>query len=121
MTVNRNRVFRFTAEQLIERHSRQLAFDIPQCHIHACDGVIHHRTISPVGVHLHHLPQIFDVVAIAPHQKWFQVFIHHGFYRQRPLLKRGAAIADKIFIGGDFDQHQVVAIRAGDETFNVGD
>jgi len=61
------------------------------------------------------------VIAVAPHQQWFQIFIYHRFHRQRTLLKRSAAITDNIFIGSDLDQHQIVTIRAGDEAFNVSD
>src|SRR5262249_33433912 len=60
MDVNGGGFTTFAAEQLINRHVRQFALNIPQCHIDAGDRVVQHRTVTPVAVDHHHLPVVFN-------------------------------------------------------------
>lgn len=39
----------FAAEELVQRHARHLALDIPQRLIHAAEGVVENWTVAPVG------------------------------------------------------------------------
>ena len=41
------------------------ALDVPQRHVDAADGVVQHRAVAPVGVDVHHVPQVFDVGRVA--------------------------------------------------------
>ena len=52
------------APQLVARHVRQLALDVPQRHVHAADGVVQHGPVAPVAADHHGLPQVLDVARV---------------------------------------------------------
>ena len=64
MSVSGDGIPGLAAQQLIKRHIGKLTFNIPQRHIHAGYGVIHYGAISPVGIDVHHLPEIFNIVGV---------------------------------------------------------
>src|SRR5205814_6668891 len=79
------------AEQLIEGHPGALALDVPQRDVHAAHRVEQRRTVTPVGADVARLPDVLDLVDVAPDQKRLEVLLDRRLDDQRPLRERGAA------------------------------
>jgi hypothetical protein len=65
MAVDHGRLTAFAAQKIVDRHIGDFTFDIPKRLIHSTDGVVQHRAVAPVGIDIHHVPQVFDVGRIA--------------------------------------------------------
>ena len=52
MGVDRCCLTAFAAQQLVNRHVRQLALNIPQGHVHPGDGIVQHRAITMSSIRL---------------------------------------------------------------------
>ena len=56
------------APELIEGHVCQLALDIPKGHVDAGHGIVDDRSVPPIGIDHHQVPQIFDLIGIPSDQ-----------------------------------------------------
>ena len=93
MPVYRYTFTAFSTEQLIQRHIRHLSFDVPQSHIHTGNRIVGDRTVSPVSILMHQLPQILYGIHISSPKQRIQIFLYYGFYCQMAIGKCGTAKA----------------------------
>ena len=102
----------FPAEQLVERHSRQLPLDVPQRHVYPGQRVVEHGAVAPIA-HTHGgLPDVLNVGGVLANEERAQVFLDGGYHRQIAVGKRGAAYAVQAgFVGLHLYGHQVDALR----------
>jgi hypothetical protein len=92
-------VTHLAAEQLIERHPGTLALDIPERDVDPAHGVEQHRTVAPVRAHVGRLPDVLDLVDVAPDQERLQVLVERRLDDQRALGEGRAAPADQARLG----------------------
>ena len=52
------------AQKLINRKTRPLAFNIPERHIDAAQGIVEHRPVPPIRTRIGGLPKVFDIVRV---------------------------------------------------------
>ena len=101
-------------EELIDRHTRALALDVPQRHVDAAQRVVEHRPAAPVRRHVRRLVDVLDVVGVAADEERLEVLLDRGHDRQRPLRKRRAAQPVQSWLARlDLDDDQADAIRRG--------
>jgi len=92
----------FAAHQLIDRHARLAALDIPERLVDAADGAVQHRPVLPVRAVVAGLPDIFDAIRGLASRNGFRYFSRPGFTRSARLRESGAAVAvEAILVGGD--------------------
>src|SRR5471030_2919824 len=109
------------AKELEERHIRHLALDVPQGHIDAGDRVVLDRTIAPVSVLMHQLPEFFDRFGIPTDQERPEILLDQTFDRDMPVSKgRAAESIQAILVGLKFHDNQVDAFRRGQDDFYIG-
>lgn len=120
--VDRDALPDLSAEELVEGHIRQLALDVPQRHVHAGNSVVFNGAVAPVGVLVHQLPQLLDVLRVPPHKKRLQVLLHQMPDRQVAVGKGGApqAIQPRL-VGLDLDGHKVDPLRRSADDFDACD
>ena len=110
------------AEQLVDRHVGALALDVPQRDVHAAHRVEQHAAVSPVRADVGRLPDIFDLVDVAPDEKRLEVLLDGGLHHQGALGEGGAAIADQArFARHDLHDDQSDPVRRGEDGLDVGD
>jgi hypothetical protein len=93
---------RCAAEQLVQRHVRHLAGQVPEGDIHGADGA--HLGARPAAERhrLQHIrPQPVDLRRIAPQQHGRKRTVHHGFLGFRVRIR--FAQAHQAAIGVDAD------------------
>ncbi len=122
VAVHRDALPDLPAEELVEGHVGQLALDVPEGHVHAGDGVVFDGPVAPVGVLVHQLPKLLDVLRVPPHQERLQVLLHQMPDRQVAVGKGGApqAIQPRL-VGLDLDGHKVDPLRRSADDFDAGD
>ncbi len=110
------------AEQLIERHPRAFAFDVPERDVHAAHRVEEHRPVAPVRAHVARLPDVFNLVHVAADEERLQVVVERGLDDERTLRERRAAPADETRLGR-FDLHddEPNAVRRRQDRLDVAD
>ena len=69
MTINGNTFSDGTAEELIHGHVGHFALDVPQSYIHTGDGIVFNAAVAPVGILVHKLPQLLNVLDIATYKQ----------------------------------------------------
>lgn len=114
---------RLAAEQLINGHSGAFAFDVPERLIESAEGVVENGTVAPVRAGVGGLPDVLDVVGVAPAAERVEVFLNGGFHRERALVERGAAQAVQAgFAGLDLhDDHAHARLGRGEDGSHAGD
>ena len=92
-------------EQLIDRHFRDLAGDVPQRDVDAADRV-HDDAAPPVlpGAHEHLLPQPLDHQRVLADEQRLQILLDTG--RGGAAARPRLADADRAVIGLDLDQQR---------------
>src|SRR5207248_1536113 len=75
MSVDHHRLARSAAEQLIERQTGNLPFDVPERGVDRCNGRHSDRTSPPVRPAIEELPEVFDAVRVAADQAWDDVVL----------------------------------------------
>ncbi len=112
----------FAAEQLIERHPGALALDVPQRDVDAAHRVEEHRTVAPVRAHVARLPDVLDLVDVAPDEERLQVLLDRRLDDQRALGEGGAAPADQSRLGRlDLHHDQPDPVGRGQDGLDVAD
>jgi endonuclease/exonuclease/phosphatase (EEP) superfamily protein YafD len=112
----------FTAGELIHRHTRLPALDVPQCLIHTAESIVQHRAVLPVRTVVARLPDILDPVCRLTHKKRLQILFHRRLDQVSALGERGATVAVKsILIGGDFNHREPRAGRLALDHANILD
>src|SRR3954468_20957692 len=95
MAVNRHRVARRTAEQLVDGRAERLALDVPQRHVDRGNRRHRHRPAAPVGTLVEQLPDVLDAPRIAPHEQRQHVIREVTRDRELAAVQRGVAKADQ--------------------------
>src|SRR5439155_14925928 len=110
------------AEQLIERHARAFAFDVPQSDVDAAHRVEENRTVAPVRADIARLPDVLDLIDVAPDQKRPEVLLDGRLHDQRALRERGAPPADEARLRRvDLDDDQPDPIRRRENRLDIAD
>ena len=107
-------------QQLVQRHVGGLGLDVPQRRVHGGDRAHGHRAAAPVGPAVQVLPDVFDLVRVAPDQAGNDVLRQVADHGQFAPVEGGVADAGQAFIGLDF-QGDEVAAGAADDDAGVGD
>src|SRR6266545_823739 len=111
-----------TAEQLIERHVRAFALDVPQRDVHAAHRVEERRAVAPVRAHIRRLPDVLDFVHVATDQKWLQILLDRSLDDVCALSERCASPPMQARLGRlDFDDDQSNAVGRGQDRCYVSD
>ena len=122
MPVQGNSFSAFSPEQIIDRHSRQFALDVPQCLIYSGHSVVQYRTVSPIGTAHHRLPDFLDVLYIFFHKQRLQILLHCGYHRFVSPRKGGTAVAVQLRLRCFYlHNHQVDPPGGGDKSFHISD
>ena len=109
-----------SAQQLVQRHVGGLGLDVPQRCIDRRNGAHGHRAAAPVSAFVQVLPDVFDLVRVAPDQAGDHMVLKVAHHRQLAPVQGGVADAGEAFIGFDF-QGDEVAAGAADDDFGAGD
>ena len=81
--VAENLVLLRTAEQFIDRHAKQLAFEIPERVVNGADGVARQADIAVSGGSaLHHVPCLFGRHAVLPDENRRELVVDDGVDRR---------------------------------------
>ena len=117
-----DRVTAFSAQQSVHRQSGVLAKDVPQGHVDTTDGIVEHRTVSPVGTDEGRLPDVFNVQGVLAKQKWTQVLVDGSCDHPGPLGERGTTEPVKTgLVGVDPDDDQPDSRWSGQDGPDIGD
>ncbi len=91
MSVCRGGLAALSAEELVHRHPGHLALDVPEGHVDARNRVVLRRSIAPVGVVVHRLPDILDAGDVPAREERVQVVVDEAGDRLVPVGQRSAA------------------------------
>src|SRR5262249_14111614 len=109
-------------EELVERHPRALALDVPEGDVDAAHRVEEHEPVPPVGADVARLPDVLDLVAIAADPERLQVLLDRGLDREGALGERGAAPAVEPGLARLHpDHHEADAVGRGQDRPDVAD
>ncbi len=121
MAIRIDSVPALATQQRVERQTGSLSQNIPQGHIHATEGVIQDRTVSPIRTDEGGLPCVFDLGGILANQEGFQISVHGRFNNSRTLCKGGAAESiQSRFVRQYLDHDQANASRCRQNRLDVG-
>ena len=120
VAVHHHAFARGAAEQLVQRHARYLAENVPQRHIHCGDRRHRDRTAAPVRAFVEVLPGVFDATRIAADQQRAHVVFQIRSDREFAAVQRCIADAVYAFVRDDF-QCDEIAARAGDDHIGAND
>src|SRR5215210_589138 len=122
MGVEGHRVAAPAPEELVDRHPGPFALYIPQCHVHATEGVVEDGPAAPVRAHVGRLVDILYVVRVAADEERLQVFLDGRDYGKRTLGERRAPeTVEAWLVGFDLYHHESYALwRSADGPY-VGD
>ena len=65
----------FAADELIDRHARLAALDVPERVADAADGAIQNRVVLVVGTHVAELPNLLDPVGRSAHHQGLHILL----------------------------------------------
>src|SRR5262245_55646429 len=91
MAIDRHADATFTTEQLVQRHTSTLAFDVPERCIDSTQRVHEDRAVAPVRALIHRLPKVFDIVRVFARQERSEVLFDCSSNGAYSLGKRCAA------------------------------
>ena len=80
-------------QQVVDRHVRHLALDVPQRLVNSRQRIVQYRTVAPVGGDVCTLPDVFDICHVASHQERREIVIHRGLDRGGTLRESSASDA----------------------------
>jgi len=120
MGVDHRAVAALAAEQLVERHVRQLALDIPQRHVDGADGGHGDRATPEIGAAVEELPDVFAAAWVHADQVGHDVVAEIGCRQGLSVFERRVAEAVDALVGHDLEGDVVLA-GAADEDFGIGD
>ena len=110
------------AEELVDGHAGQFAFDIPQGHVDTGDGVVEHGAVAPVMMDHHGLPEVFDAGDVSADEHGSEMILDGGVNGAEGLGEGGAAEAVEAGLGGDdLDDDEAGAVGLGEDGLDVGD
>ena len=118
--VARNRVTDLAAEQLIDGDAQQLAFDVPERHLHRGERALEHGAAAKIRAAIGLVPERFDLMRIASDKCAFQFTEGFGD-RLFPIFEGSFTDAVNPGIGQHFDKYPVRPIGVADERLNGGD
>ena len=106
------------ADELIHRHARLAAFDVPQRVADAADGAVLNRVVLVVRTHVTELPDLLDSVRGSAHHQWLQVLLDccaNEFGAASGKRGCGATVAvESCLIGRDLYDRRVIGAAAPD-------
>jgi hypothetical protein len=108
------------AQQLVQRQAGDLGLDVPQGHVDGGDGGHGHRTTTPVGALVQVLPDVLDLMGVAPDQAGDDVIGQVAGDGQLAAVQRGVADAVDAVAGLDL-QGDEISPRTGDDDSGGGD
>ena len=112
----------FPADELIHRHVRALAFDVPKRHVEAAERVVQYRTIAPVGTRVGILPEVLDVIYVPAARERVEIFLDRGHHCQRALIEGGATESVQTGLARlDLRDHEARPLRRGFDRAHPGD
>jgi len=77
------------AEELVDRHAGEFALYVPKRGVHACERVVQHRSLSPVGAHVEGLVNVLHVIRVPADDQGLQVPFDRLDHGQRALGEGG--------------------------------
>src|SRR5438105_3342817 len=107
MAVNHRAGATLTAEQLIHRHLRELALDVPQRDIDRRDGGHRDGPAPPVGTAIEVLPDVLDVVRVAADKARDDVLVEIRLHGKLAAIERRVAETVHAFVGDDLQRHEI--------------
>ena len=112
--IERDALSAFAPDKLVYGHIGFPAFYVPQCHIHAADGVVPDRPVAPVAVVVHQVPQLLYLRCVPSDHKRLYVFLNGCNNSLAALRICCAAVSVKSrLVCVHADDHEVYAVRAG--------
>src|ERR1043166_3690780 len=122
MRVAIDREERLSADELIHRHVRALALDVPQRHVESTQRVVEYRPVAPIGTRVSVLPEVFDVVRIATASERIEIFFNGGDNGERSLIERGATESIQTWLARlDFYHDETRGLRRSFDCTHFGD
>ena len=110
------------AQQVVHRHVRHLALDVPQRLVDAAQGVSKDGAVAPVGTDVGRLPDVLNVGDAAADEKRAEVVIDRRLDGERLPVVRGAAEAVEAGLGGlDLYDGEGVVVRLGQDRPDIAD
>ena len=120
MAIDRRPLAALAAQELVNRHPRPLAFDIPERLINTGDGIIEHRPIAPIAIDHRHLPDLLNPIDIATNEEGLEMALDRGVHRIKTLGKsRATDPVEPIVRSDDFNDDQPGSGRLGKNRFDV--
>src|SRR5690606_14190061 len=116
VTVHEYAFARSAAEQLVDRHARHLAEDVPQRDVDRGDGGHGDGTAAPVRAPVEELEDVLDPTGIAADEIRYQVILEVGRDREFAAIERGVTEAGNTGPRNNF-QRDEVARGAGHDHF----
>ena len=112
----------FPADELIDRHVRPFALDVPQRHVKPAESVVQHRTIAPIGTRVGVLPKVLDIVRVPAARKRIKILLDGGHHGEWTLVEGGAAEAVQTGLAGlDLHDNQPGPLRRSLDRPHLGD
>jgi hypothetical protein len=122
MDINGRRGPAATTEEVVQRHPREFALDVPERHVDARHGIVQHWPAPPVGADGKHRPDVLDVMHRAPDDLRLHILLDRGGDSQRTLSERGAAESVEVWLVGlDLDDYEANSFRRGENHPHVAD
>ena len=103
------------AEQLVQRQVGGFGLDVPQGCVYRSDGRHRHRAAPPVSAFVEVLPDVFDLMGVAPDQAGNDMVGEVTGNRQFTPVQRGVANAAQAFVSFNFQRDKVSPWRADDD------
>ena len=76
--VERNRRTHLAAQEVVNRHARSLAHDVPERAIYAAESIVPFDTAPKIRLKIGRLPDVFNLVHIAAHHEWLRVLLEES-------------------------------------------
>jgi hypothetical protein len=108
------------AQQLVQRHAGGLGLQVPQRGVHRGDGAHGHRPAPPVGAAVQVVPDVLDLVRVAPDQAGDDMVGEVAGHRQLAAVERRVAQAGEALVGLDLEGDEIAA-WAADDDLGAGD
>jgi len=110
------------AEEVVDRHGRDLSLDVPQGLVHAAESVIENRSVAPVRRDVAGLPYVLDVSDVSAEQEGPEVVVDRGGHGGRPLSEGGAPEAVESRLAGLYlYDRQPDVVGLGEDNPDVSD
>ncbi len=114
VSVNHDAVATLAAQELVNGHAREFAFDVPQRHVNGSNRSHGHRSTTPVGTAVKVLPDVLNIARITTNEARKDVILQIRLDRQLTPVEGGITQPPNSFVGDDPDRDKV-APRTGDD------